>query len=123
MRMMTLATCLIPFIAAAGYAATANAHAKLERAEPAAGSSVKAAPTEIRLWFSEPVEAALSRVDVQDAQGRRVDAGKLRIDHGNRREVHETLRRLRPGTYRVIWHAVSVDTHRTQGEFTFTVRP
>jgi methionine-rich copper-binding protein CopC len=33
------------------------------------------------------------------------------------------LKALRPGTYRVSWHAVSIDTHRTEGAFTFTVKP
>jgi methionine-rich copper-binding protein CopC len=31
------------------------------------------------------------------------------------------LGKVGPGTYTVIWHAVSVDTHRTEGHFTFTV--
>ena len=30
---------------------------------------------------------------------------------------------LQSGTYKVTWHAVSVDTHSTQGNFSFTVKP
>ena len=30
---------------------------------------------------------------------------------------------LAPGTYRVTWRAVSVDTHVSKGEFTFDVAP
>jgi copper resistance protein C len=30
--------------------------------------------------------------------------------------------RFSPGAYRVHWHAVSVDTHHTQGTFEFTVK-
>ncbi len=30
---------------------------------------------------------------------------------------------LSPGVYTVHWHAVSVDTHHTQGDFQFTVKP
>jgi hypothetical protein len=26
-----------------------------------------------------------------------------------------------PGSYRVQWHALSVDTHKTEGRFSFTV--
>jgi methionine-rich copper-binding protein CopC len=33
------------------------------------------------------------------------------------------LRSLAPGTYRVAWHVVSVDTHRTEGAYTFAVKP
>jgi copper resistance protein C len=28
---------------------------------------------------------------------------------------------LAPGVYQVQWHVISVDTHRTQGNFSFTV--
>ena len=33
------------------------------------------------------------------------------------------LATLAPGTYRVAWHAVSVDTPRTEGAYSFTVKP
>jgi methionine-rich copper-binding protein CopC len=29
---------------------------------------------------------------------------------------------LAPGTYRVVWNAVAVDTHHTSGSFKFTVK-
>ena len=32
------------------------------------------------------------------------------------------LKSLAPGTYRVRWHALSVDTHTTEGSFSFTRR-
>jgi methionine-rich copper-binding protein CopC len=31
--------------------------------------------------------------------------------------------RLAPGTYRVMWRVISVDTHQTEGAFTFTIGP
>jgi methionine-rich copper-binding protein CopC len=31
------------------------------------------------------------------------------------------LRGIRPGTYRVSWRVLSVDTHTTEGAFTFRV--
>ena len=33
------------------------------------------------------------------------------------------LKKLGPGTYTVKWHVVSVDTHHTEGTFTFSVQP
>jgi methionine-rich copper-binding protein CopC len=33
------------------------------------------------------------------------------------------MKKLGPGVYDVNWHAVSVDTHHTQGSFSFTVQP
>jgi len=38
------------------------------------------------------------------------------------RETPKFLPPLPAGTYRVKWHVVSVDTHRTQGDFKFTVK-
>lgn len=33
------------------------------------------------------------------------------------------LKPLKPGRYRVTWHAVSVDTHRMDGKYNFLVLP
>jgi copper resistance protein C len=33
------------------------------------------------------------------------------------------LPRLAPGSYRVNWHVISVDGHKTEGSFAFEVRP
>jgi hypothetical protein len=34
-----------------------------------------------------------------------------------------SLPKLVPGTYRVTWRVLSVDTHVTEGDFTFAVVP
>jgi copper resistance protein C len=96
----------------------AQAHAHLDHASPAAGSTVATAPQEITLWFTQNLEAVFSTVEVFDGSGGRVDAGKPNIS-GNTMQV--ALKPLSPGTYRVHWHALSVDTHTTDGTFTFKV--
>ena len=112
---------LIAFLAPSG---AALAHAVLERAEPSAGAVVRAAPAEVQLLFSEAVEPALSRVQVVDQAGRRADAGKVRVDPGNKRLLRVALQpNLAPGSYRVSWRVVSVDTHVIQGSYSFVVRP
>jgi methionine-rich copper-binding protein CopC len=100
----------------------AQAHALLQHAEPAVGSTGPA-PRQLVLDYSEGVEVALCAVDVRDAAGARVDAGDLHAVPGNARRLAIGLKKLAPGTYRVTWHVVSVDTHRTQGGFDFTVAP
>lgn len=102
----------------AGMPASALAHATLDRAEPRVGNTVPSAPREVKLWFTEKLEPAFSSVTVTDASGQRVDTGKPRIN-GN--EMAVSLRTLGPGTYRVNWHVLSVDTHSTDGNFTFNV--
>jgi methionine-rich copper-binding protein CopC len=96
----------------------ARAHAFLDHASPLVGSTVPTAPHELTLWFTQNLEASFSTVEVTDANGARVDQGKPSIS-GN--TMHVGLKALSPGTYRVRWHALSVDTHTTQGSFTFHV--
>src|SRR5437667_5960774 len=98
----------------------AAAHASLDHAEPRVGNSVATAPREVRLWFTQKLEPAFSTVTVTDGAGQRVDTGKARVS-GDTMAV--SLRKVGPGTYRVNWHVLSVDTHTTDGNFTFTVGP
>jgi methionine-rich copper-binding protein CopC len=104
-------------------AATADAHALLRQADPPVGSTLATPPAAVTLDYSEAVEAHFCRVAVQDAQGGQVDAGDLHVAPDNPKRLVIGLRKLPPGTYTVTWHVVSVDTHRTEGRFTFTVRP
>lgn len=96
----------------------AQAHAFLDHASPLVGSTVRTAPHEVSLWFTQNLEPAFSSITVTDAHGSRVDQGKAQIS-GNTMRVG--LKALGPGTYRVRWHALSVDTHTTEGSFSFTV--
>jgi methionine-rich copper-binding protein CopC len=101
----------------------AYAHAFLEHARPAVGSTVHGSPTEIRLWFTSPLEPAFSSVKVLDKIGRQVDRKDQQVDHGDPAQIKVTVPALANGTYRVVWHALSVDTHVTDGDFTFEVVP
>jgi methionine-rich copper-binding protein CopC len=96
----------------------ARAHAFLDHASPLVGSTVPSAPHEVVLTFTQNLEASFSTVTVTDANGARVDEGKPRIS-GNTMQVG--LKGSAPGTYKVHWHALSVDTHTTEGSFSFTV--
>jgi len=97
--------------------AAAQAHAQLERANPRVGSTVRSAPREVTLWFSQKLEPSFSSAQVTDASGARVDQG-ARVN-GN--QIHVSVKALSPGTYRVNWRVLSVDTHTTQGSFSFRV--
>lgn len=96
----------------------AQAHAFLDHASPLVGSTVATAPHELTLTFTQSLEPAFSTVTVTGPNGARVDEGKAQVS-GNTMRVG--LKAAGPGTYRVRWHALSVDTHTTQGSFTFTV--
>lgn len=111
----TLFACAL--LAAAG----AQAHAMLNHAEPRVGAAVASAPAEVRLWFSEPLEGTFTTARVTDAAGRRVDRADAHLDADNKALLHVALQPLAPGAYTVQWRAVSIDTHVTQGKFTFRV--
>jgi methionine-rich copper-binding protein CopC len=96
----------------------AFAHAFLQHANPGAGAQLKEAPKQLALTFSERLEPAFSGVSVTDADGHEVEARPPAFSEAN---VTVTLKPLAPGTYRVSWHAVSVDTHRTDGSYKFKV--
>jgi methionine-rich copper-binding protein CopC len=116
---------IIPFVcfatAVAAGAASASAHAFLDHASPGVGSSVPAPPAAVMIWFTQDLEPAFSDMTVTNATGQRVDAGKAQVPQGGPNQLQIGLRPLPPGTYTVIWHVVSVDTHPTQGTFTFDV--
>ena len=96
----------------------ARAHAFLDHAEPRVGNKVATPPREVTLWFTQKLEPAFSRITVTNAAGERVDSGKARVS-GSQMSV--SLRGGGTGTYHVNWHVLSVDTHTTEGNFTFQV--
>ena len=100
----------------------AFAHAFLDRASPAVGSEVAASPSAVALTYTEPVEPLFSAIQVTDASGARVDTGKP-ANQGDGRILSVSLKPLPPGVYNVEWHVTSVDTHKTEGRFTFLVKP
>ena len=98
----------------------ALAHTTLDRAVPAVGSTVAVAPKEVVLSFTGTIEPAFSTIEVRNESGAAVQAGKA---SGRGTEMRVPLKALPPGTYKVNWRVLSVDTHRMQGDFTFRVAP
>jgi methionine-rich copper-binding protein CopC len=119
--MRRILTALVASAAVLGAAPSAWTHAFLDHASPAVGSSVPTAPTVVTLWFTQDLEPAFSNVTVTNQAGQRVDLGNTRIPPGSPAELQIGLKPLPPGTYLVSWHVVSVDTHPTEGTFTFEV--
>ena len=95
----------------------ASAHAMLDRASPPVGGTVAQSPSRLTLTFTEKLEPAFSGASVSNASGQRVDSGA----RASGITLHISLKPLPPGTYKVNWHVLSVDTHKTQGSYSFTV--
>lgn len=113
MRRIALAAAIV------GLASPAMAHAFLEKASPAAGENLRA-PRRVQLHFSETLEPSFSALTVTDAAGADVGAGP---SAATGTDMTLALKPLKPGRYRVTWHAVSVDTHRSEGKYNFLVVP
>ncbi|MFZ0558841.1 MAG: copper homeostasis periplasmic binding protein CopC [Methylovirgula sp.] len=98
------------------------AHAFLDHAIPAVGGTVTGSPRELQINYTENIVLAFSGVHVAAAGGAPVATAKPTLGEPNELIVKLT-RPLKPGTYVVSWHVVSVDTHHTQGTYKFTVAP
>jgi copper resistance protein C len=111
-------TLLLIFVAGL---ARLEAHAFLKDANPGVGSTLQTSPREVRIRFTENIEPAVSSIQVFDASGKEVDKGDLHLDGSDHALLHISLPRLGVGLYKVMWRVVSVDTHVTNGNFTFRV--
>lgn len=99
------------------------AHAFLDHAEPPVGCQIHAAPVVVKIWFTEKLESALSKIQVFDGSGQEVDKRDVQADKSDPAILSVSLPTLRPGKYKVVWRVVSVDTHVTTGNFTFEFTP
>ena len=97
------------------------AHAFLDHSDPAVGSTVPTSPAVMHLWFTQQLEPAFTWCTVSDQSGTSVNDGNAAVDSSNPQELDVKLKTLPPGTYTVKWHALSVDTHTTEGDFNFQV--
>jgi methionine-rich copper-binding protein CopC len=98
-----------------------EAHAFLKDANPGVGSTIQTSPSEVQIRFTENIEPAVSSIQVFDASGKEVDKRDLHLDRSDHALLHISLPPLGVGTYKVTWRVVSVDTHVTNGNFTFQV--
>lgn len=109
-----------------GLPSMAFAHAHLVKSSPAKDSTVYSAPNEVVLSFSEDLELAMCKVQVKDLKnGEVVSQGKLENQDGKRNSLKVALEPLKneKAKYEVSWKAVSIDSHRMPGNFTFSYEP
>jgi methionine-rich copper-binding protein CopC len=96
------------------------AHAHLKGQTPAADSTVSA-PSELHLEFSEGVEATFTKVTITK-DGVAVPLKSLATEGSDKKILIVTpAAPLTAGAYKVEWHAVSVDTHKSEGAYGFKV--
>lgn len=121
--MRTVAKTALVILASNLIGGWAYAHPALQTSNPGQGATV-AAPKEIRLMFSESVIPKFSGVTIKDGSGALIETAGPSTDPTDKRQlVVPIVKLLPPGAYDVDWHAVSVDTHKVNGHFSFKVAP
>ena len=110
----TLATALLLSLSAAP---AAYAHAAYESSDPANQATVSSPPSRVTAEFTEPVVDE-SQLDVYDPCGSQVDSGDSFVAADR---ITVSMSSDKQGTYTVRFSVISaVDSHPTNGEFTFT---
>ena len=112
----------VAIIAVSLFGSAAYAHPELQSAEPAAGAATTTSPKQIRITFNESVIPQFSGLEVKDQTGKVISTGKSATDPANKKLLIVPLKeQLPPGDDKVEWHAVSDDTHRVKGNYSFSV--
>lgn len=100
----------------------AAAHAVLLKSEPARRAQLSKAPSELRLWFNERLEPTYAEVSVLDAGGKPVTEARGSVDAQDAKLLLLKLPALAAGKYLVKFRVLSVDGHRVQSQFPFTIK-
>ena len=103
--------------------ALADAHAFLDHAEPKVGNTVTGSPAQVKVWFTQKLVAPFSQLQVFDSAGQEVDKRDKHLDNSDPALLVVSVPVLKPGKYKVVWKAASVDTHVTHGDFSFEIAP
>lgn len=116
---------LMFLLAAAAVAAAPSAamHTRLKKSSPAPNDSILA-PTQLKFWFSEPVELAFTRITLTSTAGVKIPLEKLSFSDttGTAAVVAPIVGTLPQATYTVTWSAAAKDGHPAKGEFQFVVK-
>ncbi|NEK18387.1 copper homeostasis periplasmic binding protein CopC [Rhizobium leguminosarum] len=105
------------------FASQAFAHAHLKSAAPASESTVKQAPSELDLTFTEGLNLKFSGAKLTGPGKAAVKTGKGSLMDGDMTLMVPVSQKLTPGKYTVEWHVLSTDGHKTNGSYSFTVAP
>ena len=113
---------LIGGLGSAVAAPAASGHAAFLGSAPGPGARLEAAPDQVSLEYTEPLNRRLTEVDLVRVE----DGGKVAVSAGassSRRLAVRPAAPLATGAYRVQWHTVSTeDGHALEGSFSFGVR-
>jgi methionine-rich copper-binding protein CopC len=101
-------------------AAPASPHSFPERQNPAAGQILTSPPSAIAIKYDAPIEKLFARLQVigSDGKDKAIDKPQVSSDGYT---LSVKVGELKPGEYKVIWGVIGIDTHHTQGSYSFTI--
>ncbi len=105
------------------FAGQALAHAHLTESAPADKATVATAPAELDLRFSEELDLKFSGVKIVGPDKASVKTGDAMLMDEGKTLMVPLSEKLGPGAYKVEWHVLSADGHKTTGTYGFTVKP
>ena len=124
MKTLLQATALLLVMGAMTAATPSGAdvlHFALERSTPEADASV-AAPSEIRLWFTQEPQDGTTSIRVVEADDAGVHVTEAAQDAEDPTSFYVQLHgTLPPGTYTVSWRGMGQDGHVVRDSFQFSV--
>ena len=102
----------------------ALAHLGLAGSTPAKGAHLAAAPRELRLSFTEEVEASVARLRLLGANGGEVAISAVRsLADSGQVIIADITGALEAGTYTVEWQVIGKDGHPVRGAIPFVIAP
>jgi methionine-rich copper-binding protein CopC len=103
-----------------GVTAAASAHSFPEQETPAAGATLNEPPSEVTIKYDAPIERLFASLEVLNSAGQNEALGKPEVSPDGWK-LSIPVNKLQPGEYTVRWRVVCIDTHHTQGSYSFTV--
>jgi methionine-rich copper-binding protein CopC len=100
--------------------AAASAHSFPEQETPPAGATLTAPPAQVTIKYDAPIEKLFASLQVIDAVGQNEAAGQPEVSPDGWK-LSVLVNKLQPGEYTVKWRVVCVDTHHTEGSYSFTL--
>ncbi len=96
------------------------AHSFPDKETPSAGQKIASPPSEVVIDFDAPIEKLFAKLEVTGADGKNEAAGAPQVSDDGR-QLSVKVGALKPGDYTVKWAVVCIDTHHTEGSYTFSV--
>jgi methionine-rich copper-binding protein CopC len=100
--------------------APASAHSFPDQESPPAGATLSEPPSQVTIKYDAPIEKLFASLEVLNSAGQNEAAGKPEVSPDGWK-LSVLVNKLPSGEYTVQWRVVCIDTHHTQGSYSFTV--